>query len=185
MKHISLLMTLVIFFSSCAHVIPKSKFNPDRVDLSKEGIFYGKLKVVYDEVRTASNNCALNFVDSNKKKITVNLDRQGNFMSSASSGQVYLSNIICKHGVFNFKDKEIVFNNIVDGKPNFVGDIEMKWTAGSINPFLLIGGLLIGWIAIAQSPDTIKIKNMSENSRSIASLGDHHKSLIKIPYGLK
>jgi PBP1b-binding outer membrane lipoprotein LpoB len=90
MKILSTILMGALLFTSCAHNLPKNNFNKAEVNFEKEGIFFGNIKINYDDSKMSMNECVMNFVDSSKKKITAHVDMNGNFESAGSDGEVYL-----------------------------------------------------------------------------------------------
>lgn len=174
------LLVLCLLITSCAHrplAYDESTFDP-----TKEGIFYGTIKVDLDN-KLASEQCDLHFSDDKSIYITP-IKNDGTFKLAGPDGEMFLKGIKCNSDFFTFEDKALSFKNKVGAKPTFIGDFEVKWETGGFNPFITVGALLIGWIAVSRSAHKLTIVNKSLASRSYASTNDFRKSLIKIPYGL-
>lgn len=178
---ITSLLALSLFATSCAHHRPLA-FDESTFDASKQGIFYGNMKIMLDG-KLASQQCDLHFSDATTSYLTP-ITEDGNFKLAAPEGIIFLKVIKCDNDVFTFEDKALSFTNTIGAKPTFVGDFEVKWETGSINPWIAVGGLLIGWIAIHKTGHKLTIVNQTLASRSYASAADFHQDLIKIPYGL-
>jgi len=133
--------------------------------------------------KLASEQCDLHFSDD-KTFYKTPIDSEGKFKFAGLEGEIYISGLKCNNDYFTFEEKALSFTNKAGNKQTFVGDFEVTWQTGGINPWVTVGAALVGWIAVSRSAHRLTITNKSLTSRSYASAGDIRKSLIKIPYGL-
>lgn len=187
MKLISNIIILSLILMSCAHKIPKSTYKAGEIDYSLHGKFYGKMNIKYDSQSMMMADCALIFVDAKGEKSIVSIDDKGAFWGSAHAGQVALNEIVCKKDKYTFKNDGLNFQLKAGKTPTIIGSIDVEWNSNKINPFVMAAGLLVGWIAISSSGESIRLKTSKMSYRKMASdtnVNDHI-SLLKIPYGLE
>lgn len=182
MRAVSFLVALNLFLVSCATYSPAPKLDHTKVDFTKEGIFYGKMKISLDD-KFATGQCNLKFEDGKISKF-VNVDKEGNFEGSMPSGKIYLSEIECERDSYYFDPNVVFFTSKLGKKKTFVGEIDVKWSPGGFNPIVTILGALIGWIAFSKSGSKITLTHENKLTRKVSSTKTHFVSLMEIPYGL-
>ena len=128
-------------FLSCA--TSSKNFKPESINKDKEGVFFGKIKIIMDG-DIVTSNCYFQTWDENEERAHVNITESGLVVGKLGKGKNHLKALFCRNGMthhnFTFKDDSIYFLNVGNGISSYFGDLSIYWSSGSFNPLVFLLG---------------------------------------------